>query len=65
MTNECASLKLFPMSITNHWQHIVALTMVDMLQSPTAVVLDRFNDVSDDLLSFDGMLSDIEAKIPT
>lgn len=37
----------------------------DIPRSPTAVALDRLNDVSDDLSSIDGMLSDIEAKVPT
>jgi hypothetical protein len=37
----------------------------DIPQSPTAVALDRLTGVSDDLSSIDGMLSDIEAKVPT
>ncbi|MGE0971138.1 hypothetical protein ACQFN5_15975 [Klebsiella sp. WOUb02] len=37
----------------------------DIPRSPTAVALDRLSDVSDDLSSIDGMLSDIEAKVPT
>lgn len=37
----------------------------DIPRSPIAVALDRLHDVSDDLSSIDGMLSDIEAKVPT
>ena len=33
--------------------------------SPTAIALDRLNDVQDDLSTIDGMLGDIEAKVST